>query len=192
MGFTFDLDGGVLTLTFDEPVSTDPSLWHADRISLQDGETAYRENDVMINGFNLTAGSTASSDGRVVSVALTLADLNRIKALRGLCSRVDNCFATLKAGAFADMGGIPSDAVEDGQAIYGGIFVGDTTRPSLTSFDMEMTADGTGLTLTMYFDETMDASTLDITKLVLQDAPSTPSETVSLTGFDGIEAWQTP
>eukprot|EP00043_Microstomoeca_roanoka_P019297 m.215444 g.215444 ORF g.215444 m.215444 type:complete len:90 (-) comp16975_c0_seq3:8-277(-) len=74
--------------------------------------------------------------------------------------------------------------IADGSALQVAEFVSDSSSPFLTGFDFAQDAFGHPVTLTLYFSETVDVRTFDLTKVILQErrAATADTEQLRLTG----------
>jgi hypothetical protein len=154
---------GTLTLNFDEPVgsaSLEPSA-----ITLL-ARNAYdtAEPGEIVPKFTLTDGSTVSDNGRQIVVKIILEDLNKIKENEGLFTSAETAWVMVTALAMTDMATNPVAAIDAPSAVQATTFVKDTTSPELLTFDLNMHT----ATLTLHFEETVDASSLDLSALTLQ------------------------
>ena len=171
--FDFDLNSGVLTLYYQEPV--DPNTFDGSFITIQDASSA-TTSYILSGGTLLT---TTFSEN--ISITLLDADLNTIKANTGLATSENNTYLVLAPGVLMDMFGNPVAAVVDGSALSVTDFTPDTTPPIVTTFDLRNAPNGVDLILVVFFSETVNASTVDPTSFTLLEA-SDSSNTYSLTG----------
>eukprot|EP00730_Choanoeca_flexa_P001845 TRINITY_DN10807_c0_g1_i1.p1 TRINITY_DN10807_c0_g1~~TRINITY_DN10807_c0_g1_i1.p1 ORF type:complete len:1868 (+),score=498.60 TRINITY_DN10807_c0_g1_i1:73-5604(+) len=180
-----DVDLGLLALTFNEPIVVD--TLNFSNLRLQDSSLAFTNDDgVAINSFHLTGGSTSSTFGTVLLIDLTTQDLNTIKRLRGLATRIENTFLTFPEATFRDMAGNDIEAVADGDGIQFTQLLDDQTSPKLEGFDVIMDEIGPPFRLRMSFTETVDLETFDATKVLLQDdkVKSSTTKQLRLAGGD--------
>ena len=161
--FDFDLDSGVLTLRYLEPVN--PNTFDGSFITIQDASLA-TTSYVLTGGTPLT--TTLSEN---ISITLLDADLNAIKANTGLATSENNTYLVLAPGVLMDMFGNPVAAVVDGSALSVTVFTPDTTPPNVTAFDLRNAPNGVDLILVVVFSETINASTVDPTSFTLLVAP---------------------
>ena len=163
----FDVDSGVLDLSFNEPVQV--STAKSNVITLQDGPEADPLSRTLTTNYTLTGGVVTSSDSLTLRITLTATDLNAIKADTDLCTRGPNCFVRFPASFVVDQAGLAVKAVQNGPyntAEFPRTLTPDTTSPSLQSFSMDL--DSPDLTLT--FSETIDVSEVNPEQLVVQNA----------------------
>ena len=173
ISFFLDLNIGSLYLTFDETVNyTSLNL-----TSLAIQNEAFID-DVSVQ---LTGGDVTNNfDSTIVNVTLDIDDLNEIKKIRPLATLVDNTYVTILAGGIVDMNNNPVVVVNYTDALPADGFVQDQTDPSLVSFNIDLDSG----TLELTFDETVEADSLDVMQITLQDATMATSinNTYTLTG----------
>ena len=173
VSFSFDLDSGNLSLTFDETV--DFSSLNFTSLTIQSSQFS---DSISVQ---LTGGNHSNMyDSTIVSLTLTIDDQNEIKRIRPLATSTNNTYISLTQGGILDMNGNPVVMVNSSYALPVDMFQEDITSPLLVTFDLDM---DTG-TIYLTFDETVEASSLDVTQITLQDSTlaSTPNNTYTLTG----------
>lgn len=179
-GFSLNLTSDLLTLSFSETVLV--SSHSLDQYTLQSSEDAEAASQV----YSLTGGLSQPNDYHVVSVELSVADLNEVKRLRELATNNTNTYLTVSAGAITDMSGNFLVAVEDFMGLRVEEFTADFARPSLLTFNLDM---NTGI-VSLMFSETVMASSLDVTQLTLQDSENisnvTGMHSLSNTSFSDV------
>ena len=153
LSFTVDMDMGIISLFFDEPVNTSSVEFS--------GFTLYSSSSPTPPQYMLMDGSTNSSNGRYLVVNITEDDLNEVKRLEGLFDMQSTSFLQLNRCTIRDMAGNCVDGTGPLPAMD---FVEDRTRPVLLSFDLDMTLE----ILTLHFRETVDYMTLNVTFITLQ------------------------
>ena len=173
---TFDLNTGILTLSFSEPV--DPTTLRFDQITLCT-ERASPPN--AISSYKLNNGSTTSNRGLVIAVRLTQGDLSNIKKDDYLCKVRALCFIQFTSSFVQDTSGNPVVAMLGGDQAKDALgvktLVADTTAPALTSFALNMETHSMLLT----FDEPVDHLSVKTgQKLTLANALVSPTETYTL------------
>jgi hypothetical protein len=177
--FSLNMSSGILSLTFSEAVRA--ASLNASRIVLQDSARAF----VSVAGqapdysYTLTGGSVGSPDGFVLDLELTLFDLNHIKRLTGLARVKANTYITTAQGAVSDLIGNELGAIPDGSGVLATVFETDNVPPSVVGFDVVRSANGGLPKLILRFSETVDASSLDTTKIILQSASANGAGTRS-------------
>lgn len=174
---SFDLDSGVLSLTFSETV-------HA--LSLVPGRITIRSGQTSLSSFRrLTGGVVTAPNSTVVNVTLTSTDLNAVKADPTLAVTANTTFVTLSSGAIRDMNRNLIDGILDTAAVRASPFVNDTTSPVLTSFSF---SPGTSL-LQLTFSETINAGLFQPNEITIKsNAVGVDFTSVRLTGgtFDTV------
>ncbi len=171
-----DLDTETLTLNFNEPVD------HATLIS--GGITLHSTNvtsSAELTSYTLLGGTTDSQDGRQIVVTFDVADLNRIKQDSGLFTSKETSYVSLTGQTIDDMASNDVVEISVAEAIQASQYIADTSEPELHKFDLNMN-DGK---LTLHFLETVDASTLDVTQLTLQQGPNSVTSSSTFTLTDG-------
>ena len=144
--FTLDLDDGLIVLTFSETMeaaSFDPTA-----LSLQ---SAASGPALM---YTLRGGSVLSlEDTPYISLELTPADLNAVKAIRGLATNRVDTYLTLAVGGVQDIVGLNVTGVSADSALQANAYTTDQTPPILMSVSLNLTTNELILT----FDETISA-----------------------------------
>ena len=172
--FSLDMNVGELVLTFSERVN--PTSLTANVMSIVDALTSTQAH-------KLSGGTTASLEGQEIVVQLSDDDLNAIKANDKLATANSNTFLLMNAGVIRDVEGVDSLAIGNGSAIQATSYTFDTERPTLESFELKMVGGTPPLILELTFSETVNASTLGVTKFTLQSSVvATQINFVTLTG----------
>ena len=109
---------------------------------------------------------TTSLDLPIIVVQLGFIDLNMLKEQTELATMTDNTFVSMTNEAFKDMNRNQLVPVSDDNATRVTTVIPDSTPPSLVFFDLNMTSEILSLT----FNESVDASTLVVQELVVQQA----------------------
>ncbi|KAL5488649.1 hypothetical protein EMCRGX_G017625 [Ephydatia muelleri] len=105
-------------------------------------------------------------------------DRNEIKRRQKLAISISTSFLVMTAATIFDMYGNALVPIADGVAIMVGLYIPDTTPPVLVSWSMDMNVGSFVLT----FDETVNATTLNLTDLTLQDGTFRLLNNYTLTG----------
>ena len=163
--YTIDLDTGLMVLTFDEPVSRNISGEQIEVFSSTNSTSAL---------LALQASTSASAQLNVLTITLMSQDLDRIKPLG------DQIYLRLVSGGVLDISGNGVESVEISDAVLPSNVTLDTTRPRLLMFHIDLT----NATISLFFDEATDPSTVDLSRLTLQNAAV--SENVTFTPTGGI------
>ena len=176
----FDLNQGLLTLNFSETVNI--SSFRLKELILQD---YFGDSSALESVYSLTGGTIVTRDhSDMVIIQLSDSDLNAIKVDEELCTAQDNCwikFSSLLVQDIAERNVTPirNQTLANFNAFHApAVFIPDTTRPNLTMFSINLSAGTVSLT----FDETVAADTLNPSDLFLQNAPDSNSS-VNLIGF---------
>ena len=173
--FTLDMIQGVFNLTFDDTM-----------LANSFDSTAFRFQDNIRATNNryrtLTSSTTSSSNGYEISVQLSDEDFLGIKDMYGLARSMGTTWLTMQAFAIDDLEGIDVLAITDGKAIQASNYVVDDVPPQLLSFTLDL--DERLLSLT--FDDFMNATTLSVDTIVIQNdtAVSHSEAMLQLSGGD--------
>ena len=170
--FSIDMHNSVLNLTFSDVVRA--SSLRGSAIGIQDGQTATAGRSVRLSD----ASRTSSSDGYTLVVNIAVSDLLTIKSVRNMATTINNTWITLQAFGVDDVYGADVLAVTDGNAIRATGFLADTFAPVLNRFVLDMDGD---VTLRLTFSDTMDAASLTLGAITIQNSAS-PTQNVTLTG----------
>ena len=171
--FSFDLNSGILTLNYSEPVN--PATFDGLFVTIQDNTTA-------VVSYTLTGGTPVeTSFSNTLNVQVLADDLNAIKANTSLATFENNTYLVLGSGALQDSFGNQVADVPDGSAIMVTVFTPDTTPPNVTTFDLRNADDGIALVLVVVFSETVNASTVNPTSFTLFESPGSTNN-LTLTG----------
>ena len=171
--FSVDLNLGIMSFIFNEPVNA--SSINFDRITLQSSDTG---NPSSV--YRLTGGYTNSSDGRFINVIFSDDDLNNIKRIEDLYISQDTSYVRFDYDTIRDMADNEITALAPTEAIGTSAYIEDMTRPALIAFDLDLT----GEVLTLYFRETVDYMSLNVSAItLLQDFNATGfNDSYRLTG----------
>jgi len=167
-----NLDTGVLTLTFSEPVQL--KLFQVSKVGIQKARNNPSE------GLLLDAASaTTQPDGHIVVVTLTVADLDFLLLNPALAVDRVTSYVSMEAAGVYDSGGNNSIAEISGfSAMQLTTYTADTTPPSLSSVTLDMNLGK----LTMVFNEYLNIGFVDITKIGLFNATGGGATGVWLNG----------
>ena len=158
--FTANLNSSLLRLLFNEPVNVSSLQFDMFTLLSSASNSAVQ--------YSLTNGSSPSENGRLIDVYITEDDLNEIKELEGLFTGEENTYLKFEIGVVRDMAGNEIDGLESSEAEQAIDFIVDTTRPILDGFDLDMTAE----ILTLYFSETVNVMSLNLSSIILQQSDS--------------------
>jgi len=173
MTFAVNLNSGILTLNFDEPI--DIASMNLTLLTLQ----AAQMRGTGVEKVTLTGGEATTSDGLQVLVNMTVDDLNVIKQRLMLLRSQESSFISIPPRLVSDLNENPVVEIVGSNALQASFFVNDMTRPELLTFDLDM---NTGI-LSLYFSETVQVSTFDFTGITLQlmSAVTQPEHSYTLT-----------
>ena len=157
--FSFlSMNAGQLRLSFNEPV--DSATFNPRLITLQDSK-AFPSFSLSLTGG--TATNFVSTREEIL-VTLVEHDITQLKLLTGLATSQATSFVSLSSSVVSDIVGNPSNAILDSNAAQVVNFFPDSTPPTLTNWTINMNAS----TLSMTFDDVMDADSLTVTSITLQ------------------------
>ena len=178
----FDLDMGIFTLQFSEPVNATPPFIDTTSLSFQHHFNSTSEEDI----FQVEALSCPEcADGSIVTFTFPPNELNRLKLSERVCSSASNCWLTVQSpgNVITDMAGnnlveLPNTDRTLTRSLIS--FVDDTTGPVLTDFVLNLTS----RELLLTFDEPVSLATFDPTGLtfVAFVGATNMEETYQLTG----------
>ena len=170
--YEFDLDAGIFTLSFNEFVNV---------TSIDLAEITFRSSRDMLTAETYTLTNTAtllSFTGTEIVLQLSESDLNNIKQSRNLATSNDTIFLQATANAVLDMSMNPLMALTAAMAEPVFAFTPDTNRPAMVTFDIDVNTQ----TLTIHFNETIDASSVNLTLITLQQDPLGAGLSLDLSG----------
>ncbi len=164
--FSFDLDEGQLHLTFSETVLYE--TLDVSQISFQSGAVLNDE----VSTLTISNGTILERrNGVSLSFELVKRDLDILKSLRNLTSSQYNTYISLSMDTVMDTNGNRVVAIDVSNATMAAGFIPDTTSPELLDFELDM---NTGV-MVLTFSETIDAPTLMLMYLTIQDSVSAAS-----------------
>lgn len=169
VSFDLDMNTGVLSLTFSEPVnagSLDPM-----QITLQIASTGAEVNVRLSN-----ETTTISSNGSVIVLQLR-GDANMIKATTQLATELSNTFLSFTSSAVQDLYGNPVVSVPPFNALQTSSFTEDSTQPELLWFILDLNIGY----LNLSFSEAVDIYSFIPTNITIQNSPN-PTVAYTLTG----------
>ena len=171
--FDLDVDAGVLTLRFPEPV--DPLTFDGQYITIQDNQTANHQ-------YTFTGGTVnETTDSADITIQITDDDLNALKANTFLATSAADTYLVLGAATLRDTFGNELTPLIDGQAIQVTLYTNDTNVPTVETFELRNAANGVDVYLVVVFSETVNASTVVPTAFKLLESPGS-TNTFQLTG----------
>ena len=155
--FNLDLNTGMIEFTFSEPV--DVSNISYTGISLLSGPSA--------SSVSLTSGNSTSENSRLITVTLSNNDLNEIKKDSILGLSTATTFIAFSASTFLDVSAIPIASVPVSDPKQAQLITPDTTPPQLLSFDFKMDNGTLPLYVVLHFDEVVESSSLEVSKMAV-------------------------
>ena len=177
--YFLDMNTGFMRFNFSETV--DASTFNFSGVTIQE---AFNSTPAHIPLYTLTSGSVLSDDGPFLEVILSRQDLNELKRLE-IAYEPWRTYLTMESTAVMDIEGhsvIPFDNAVDARRIKDENYVRDTTGPILENFDLDMSNE----TLTLYFDETVRASSLNVTQITLHSDNTMNGSIYALTNSSSV------
>ena len=154
--FTLDVNQGLLILTFSETV--DIFTFNISEVSLQSQEDSFVTYQLH------TADNIFPSDADYrFSLSLSPEDLNYIKRNANLGTSTSNTYLSLTSSAVVDMNTNRVVGINRSNALQASSVVPDITSPTLESFNIDMNSG----VLTLNFSETVNATSIDLSKISL-------------------------
>jgi hypothetical protein len=150
--FALNMNTGVITLFFSETVN-------GSSINVEGVTFAAAVGGA---GVSLTTSSPEAAYSDSLSITLSLADLNELKRVTGLCTAAETTFMIISSSALVDMNNNNVTAVASQSTTN---YTADGTNPTLVSFALDMNVN----VLTMSFSETVNASSLRSTEITLRN-----------------------
>ena len=170
--YMLNLTSEELRLTFNEAVDAETfivSNLTLNRADITDQTSAYQ----LTNSSELL-----SNDSTILIIRLGTADLNEIKRRQQLATTITNTYLAFPSMALSDMNmNLVQSQVLGANASVAADFFPDQTMPTLRSWSLNME----DRSLELVFDETMLASSLNVTLLQLNSSASAPVESWTLT-----------
>jgi hypothetical protein len=156
--FDLNMTAESISLTFSETISSEtvePKM-----LMLQGSPSS--------SGYLLTGGNVSAADSTIITIQINHRDMNELKRQLAIATAEETTFLTFSdkllndtaGNPAADRGGPPASAA----ALQVDVFTRDSTRPVIEQFSFDMTL---GL-LTMSFSETMNASSINHSKITFQ------------------------
>ena len=141
--FDFDLNEGLLTLTFNDIM--DVASLNPTRITIQ-------ANASSANQYSFTSGTVSLDNGFVVNLTLSAFDLNRVKATRELADTFETTFLTVTSDSITDVSGVEVISISSGNGRQVKKFTPDRLAPTLLNFTFSFESSF----LELSFSETVD------------------------------------
>lgn len=181
VSFSVDLSTDIVSFTFDETVNAatlDPT-----QLTFLSSPVSDPEEEV--TNYTLTGGEKLSKDGTVLMLRLSFTDRNEIKRLTDLATSSDDLYASINESFVRDMNNNLVAGINTTDPLQVDVFTPDETEPTLLRFELNM---DTRL-LTLFFSETVNVSTLNISVLTFQ---STPALMEGVTEYHTLETGMLP
>jgi hypothetical protein len=161
ISFNLDISSAVaqLTLKFSEPINSES--FNASALFLQLKQNASLAQDKVRCSSGAIVSATSSS---TLAVNLTMSDLDAFK-LNGVALNASTAWLAHSEDLIRDMAGNACVAIDGTASLPVSDYIGDDTRPQLSSWSLNM---DTG-ELLLTFDEPVDASTFEATAAKLQN-----------------------
>ena len=173
------MNTGHLVMTFSEAVNA--GTLTPTGITLQDAATK------TFASLTLTGGTTASSNGTAIDVAMTPADVTAIKANGFLAKAKGSSYLIITSAVIQDLAGNNVTAISDGSAVNVTTYGSDTTAPTVSSI---YPVDGTtnvAVSVLPYinFSKPMNASTITSSTVQLKAVSGGAAVTATVTLTEG-------
>ena len=177
LNITADIGNAKFVLTFDEPIRSTSVVITNFRIQ---STASSITNSLVLSG----GGGTITSIGREVNLFLSSDDMSYLMLQPGLADSITNTFVSFSASSAADYAGNTVRLVSTTSARQADIFLNDTSRPSLQSYDLDLS---TGI-LELHFSEPIDVSSLDMTKVsIMSRSDSSRGGNYTLTSTTALD-----
>ena len=155
VAFTFDLNVGLIDLTFNEPI---------DLQSVNLTGSMYLTSNSQGSDDALAVSATEYTSGTLqteLSFVMNISTLNSVKHNTGVCTSVANCFLGVTSTSFSDTSGntIPPSLSN----IAAQSFTQDVTQPRLISYTIDLNSSSVVLT----FDEPIDPLSFNLSGITL-------------------------
>jgi len=154
LSFSLDMHSGRILMSFSE--SVEASSVSATELTLHNAASP-------TFSFTLTEGIVSLVDGTTISVNLSTSDMNLLKQREDMATGLGNTYLSLTAQALNDMNNNAVVAINALTPLQAQRFTDDRLAADLVEFDLNM---DTAL-LTLVFSETMNVTSIDVSKIVL-------------------------
>ena len=182
VNYTLDMDSTTLILTFNETVNT--SSLDVSHITIQHNTTSSTDYHSSPRSLTPHQTHTLSDNGHVVVIHLGPLDRNEIKRRQNLAISEGTTYLTGTPLAIRDMNGNQFAAIPDGAAQQVAVYIADESPPLITNVTVDMDA---GL-FVLTFSETVNASTLLLHTLTLQDGETLVDLNFTLSGGNSSQS----
>ena len=170
LSFDLDLNTGLLTLRFSEPVT--------DYLALPSAITLQSASNGTGISYTLTGGGLQShASTGILEVMINVEDLNAVKALLDLATSAANTFLSFSSNITTDYAFNEAKPITSSNAVPVSSLIPDITPPMLIGFSLDMNAGE----LTLTYNETIDTSSFNSALITLQNSAIAPSTLFNLT-----------
>ncbi|KAI6655295.1 hypothetical protein LOD99_2130 [Oopsacas minuta] len=166
VSFSLDLDSLILTLYFSETIQVSSLVISI--ISLKTTKNFVNDSYSLFDTSLLV-----DINEPMVNLSLGYTDRNSIKLNKNLCTQQTNCFLAFNSSLIRDTNGNYITQIPRIQAISVSTFISDSTKPSLLNAFLDLDS----FILSLYFDEPVDSSSLNLTQITIQSIPGIISNT---------------
>ena len=153
--FDLDMSRQTMFLTFSETVNA--STFRIDQLSVLSERTS------SARVIQLTSGRSVQLSHTTLQVWPSNDDFNELKKHNDIATASSNTFIAATSDTIKDMNNNMLETRNTTTALPVSAFTGDTVQPALQSFNFDLDSS----TLTLYFSETVDVQTTDVTSLEL-------------------------
>ena len=157
LNFDLNLSNDTLTLYFSETVST--REFNFTGITLLGARSRFSPQRT------LTGGTLLSQDSHIIMLILAFDDANFIKNESRLATSEDNTYIILDETTLIDISSNAIPTIQAMDALQVRVFTNDTQSPQLDSFNFDLNSGE----LTLFFTETVDVESLDVTQINFYD-----------------------
>ena len=165
--FDLDLNLGILTIEFSESVNV--SSFDETQVTLQSSTSSPS------NFFHLTGGLVSQTESTTIDIDLLASDLNFLKQTVGLASIKSNTYLSFTSNTVQDMNKNFVVAVPMQEAVLVNVFTEDESAPVIQAFDMDYDSG----VVTIFFDETVNLSTINPSAITFHDVLTQNSHSLS-------------
>ena len=163
LNYILDLDSNTLILTFSETVFA--STLDAQGITIRSSPSTMATSSYRLTG----SGRISPSISAVLRVKLLPVDANNLKQDLGLGTSIETTYLSLAANGVLDTNNNNISSIDVTNALRAMDVVPDETPPTLQSFGLDMPTTTPPVILVLEFSETVNATSLRITSIRLQD-----------------------
>ena len=175
--FNVSIDGGYMLMLFSETVNYS---------SLVTSHLAFQNAEVLDSSGILTlttASMTVGPHSTVLNVTFGLEDLNALKDRVDLATTVNDTYLSFAPQALADMAGNLINGRPTSNALQATSVIPDITEPTLDQFTLNLE----DATITLYFSETVDVASFNVTEISLQNAVGSNAISITITNTSSFE-----